>query len=89
MQQAIDPPLIHLFSTLQERGLVRADVRVPDLLLIYKTLHLGITSLWVLEGPPWQETERVMKLAVRLLCEGMEAPDETAAAPRAPRSPRR
>ena len=73
----------------EERGLVRADVRVSDLLLIYKTLHIGITSLWVLEGPPWHETGRLMKLATRLLCEGMEARDETAAARRTAPSRRR
>jgi len=73
MQKVIDPPLERLFSELQQRGAVRKDVNIPDLIVIFKMMHLGLTSTWVLEGPPWRETNRLMKEQMRLLSEGLEA----------------
>jgi AcrR family transcriptional regulator len=71
MQKTIDPPLDALFRGLQQRGLIRKDVSVPDLILIFKTVHLGLTALWAVEGPPFQFTEKTLKQEIKLFCQGL------------------
>jgi AcrR family transcriptional regulator len=71
MQKTIDPPLEALFRGLQQRGLIRRDVSVPDLILIFKTIHLGLTALWAIEGPPFQFTEKTLKQEIKLFCQGL------------------
>ena len=73
LQTVIDPPLYQLFSALQERGLMRPDVQVRDLVPIFKVIHLGLTALWAMEGSPWRQTERILKEEIRLFCKGLEA----------------
>jgi AcrR family transcriptional regulator len=72
MQQAIDPPLETLFQGLQERGLIRKDVHLPELIVTFKTIHLGLTALWAIEGPPFQQTEKTLKQEMKLFCEGLK-----------------
>jgi AcrR family transcriptional regulator len=71
MQKTIDPPLEALFRGLQQRRLIRKDVSVPDLILIFKTIHLGLTALWAVEGPPFQFTEKTLKQEIKLFCQGL------------------
>jgi AcrR family transcriptional regulator len=71
MQKTIDPPLEALFRGLQERGLMRKDVRLPKLVVIFKTIHLGLTALWAVEGPPFQFTEKTLKQEIKLFCQGL------------------
>lgn len=71
MQKTIDPPLDALFRGLQQRGLIRKDVSVPDLVLIFKTIHLGLTALWAVEGHPFQFTEKTLKQEIKLFCQGL------------------
>jgi AcrR family transcriptional regulator len=73
IQTIIDPPLRVLFSSLQHRGLVRADIDVAVLIQLFKVVHLGLTALWAIEGPPWSGTETVVKQEIRLFCEGVGA----------------
>ena len=72
MQKAIDPPLERLFRSLQERGVMRGDVSLPELIMVFKTIHLGLTALWAVEGPPFQATERTLKREMTLFCEGLK-----------------
>lgn len=72
MQQAIDPPLEKLFERLQQRGAIRQDVKIPDLIMCFKTMHLGLTALWAVEGPPFRTTERIVRQEMTLLCKGLE-----------------
>jgi AcrR family transcriptional regulator len=72
MQKAIDPPMEKLFRALQERGLLRRDVSLPELIVIFKTMQLGLTALWAVEGPPFRATEYVLKQEIRLFCEGLK-----------------
>jgi AcrR family transcriptional regulator len=72
MQTVIDPPLEQLFRRLQERGRVRADAPVDQLVLAFKTIQLGLTGLWAIEGPPWREIRRVVKRQMQWFCEGVE-----------------
>jgi hypothetical protein len=60
-----------LFRGLQERGLIRKDVPPPELVLIFKTIHLGLTALWAVEGPPFQFTEKTLKQEIKLFCQGL------------------
>lgn len=71
LQKAIDPPLRELFGTLQRRGLLRTDVDTERLVLAFKVVHLGLTGAWVVEGPPWRGSERMVDEQMRLWCEGL------------------
>ncbi len=73
MQRFIDPPLESLFLALQERRLMRSDIEIPGLILVFKTIHLGLTALWSIEGPPFVATEKALKLEMMLFCEGLKA----------------
>jgi AcrR family transcriptional regulator len=72
MQKAIDPPLEALFLGLQQRGLLRQDVHLGELILAFKTIHMGLSALWAIEGPPFQQTEKTLKLEMKLFCEGLK-----------------
>jgi AcrR family transcriptional regulator len=71
MQKVVDPPLEALFTSLRERNAIRDDVPVPRLVMVFKTMHLGLTALWAVEGPPFSQTELTMKHEIRLFCEGL------------------
>jgi AcrR family transcriptional regulator len=71
MQKSIDENLNALFSRLQARGLARKDVPAADLVAVFKTLHLGLTALWAIEGPPFGASERVLKQEIKLFCQGI------------------
>lgn len=71
MQKVIDPPLEALFTGLQERGLMRKDLSLPDLIVVFKTMHMGLTALWAVEGPPFRGTEQVLKQEIKVFCQGV------------------
>jgi len=71
MQKAVDPPLEALFLGLQKRGLLRKDLHLPELIIIFKTIHLGLSALWAIEGPPFRQTEKILKQEIKLFCEGL------------------
>ena len=72
MQKVIDPPLEALFSELQQRGRIRTDLDVAELVLVFKTVHLGLTALWAVEGPPFTQVSRVVERELTLFGEGLE-----------------
>jgi AcrR family transcriptional regulator len=72
MQTVIDPPLEALFTELQQRGAIRSDVALPELVLVFKTIQLGLTGLWAVEGPPFQQTARIVEQEITLFCKGLE-----------------
>jgi AcrR family transcriptional regulator len=73
MQKWIDPPLELLFRSLRERGMIREDIEPQDILLAFKTAQMGLTSLWAMEGPPFGETARMVRLQMKLFSEGLKA----------------
>lgn len=75
LQTVIDPPLQDFFSTLQRRGLVREDVSLQDLVQLFKIIHVGLMTTWVMEGPPWQATHRLLQEQMKVFCEGIERRD--------------
>ncbi|MBL8232169.1 MAG: TetR/AcrR family transcriptional regulator [Bryobacterales bacterium] len=71
MQTAIDRTLTTFFGRLQERGLVQRHVAMEDLRLNFKTMHLGLTMLWALEGSPWRQTRRILRSQMSMFAKGI------------------
>ncbi len=71
LQTIIDPPLVQLFSALQNDGLLRPDTPMQALVLHFKTVHFGLSATWALEGPPWRGTKKTLPEQVHLFCQGM------------------
>jgi AcrR family transcriptional regulator len=71
MQKVIDPPLRKLFEGLRKRRLIRQDLNIEALVIIFKTMHMGLVMLWAIEGPPFRGTDQVMNQEIKLLCEGI------------------
>jgi len=73
MQTWDDPALQSVFQTMDERKMMRRDIDLPDLVIAFKTVQLGLTGLWATEGPPFTQTARVLKLQMKLFSEGLKA----------------
>jgi AcrR family transcriptional regulator len=71
MQKYIDPPLQSLFATFEKRGLLRADIDISQLIMSFKTMHLGLTALWAVEGPPFQQTSKVVRQQMQFFTQGI------------------
>lgn len=71
MQKTIDPPLQALFQGLQQRERLRKDLDIAPLIVTFKTIHLGLTALWAIEGPPFRQTEITLRHEMKLFCEGL------------------
>jgi AcrR family transcriptional regulator len=71
MQKHIDPPLQSLFAALERRQALRADIDVPRLILSFKTMHLGLTALWAVEGPPFEHTTQQVRQQMQFFTEGI------------------
>ena len=71
MQKHIDPPLQSLFASLERRQALRAGIDVPRLILSFKTMHLGLTALWAVEGPPFTQTTHVVRQQMQFFTEGI------------------
>jgi AcrR family transcriptional regulator len=72
IQEILDPPLIRLFTALQKRGVMRSDIDMATLVGAFKIMHLGLTVLWAIEGPPWPHMADAVREQVRLFCSGIE-----------------
>jgi AcrR family transcriptional regulator len=72
MQRFIDPPLERLFLEFQQRGEIDQKFSLPELVLLFKTAHMGLSALWAIEGPPFHATSHVVQLEMRALCEGLK-----------------
>jgi len=71
MQKYIDPPIHSLFASLEERGQLRADIDLPQLIMSFKTMHLGLTALWAVEGPPFEQTADVVRQQMQFFTQGI------------------
>ena len=71
MQKAIDPPLEAFFAGLQRCGVLRKDVNLAELAVIFKTMHMGLSALWAVEGPPFRHTQHTLHEAMKLFAEGL------------------
>ena len=66
------PPLVELFTALQERKLIRSDEEITALVEAFKVMLLGLTVSWAIEGPPWASHARVTTNQIRLFCNGIK-----------------
>jgi hypothetical protein len=71
MQKYIDPPLQSLFAALEERGALRPEIDLPQLIMSFKTMHMGLTALWAVEGPPFEQTAHVVRQQMQFFTEGI------------------
>jgi hypothetical protein len=62
-----------MFLALQNGGAIRADLSIGDLTLVFTNMHLGLSALWAIEGPPFQATDYALQREIALFCEGLEA----------------
>jgi AcrR family transcriptional regulator len=72
MQKVIDPPLESLFHELKRRRRIRANIDIPKLVVAFKTIHVGITCVWAVEGPPFTGTEQILKFQMELFSKGLQ-----------------
>jgi AcrR family transcriptional regulator len=61
-----------MFLALQNRGAIRADLSIGDLTLVFTNMHLGLSALWAIEGPPFQATDYALQREIAIFCEGLE-----------------
>lgn len=71
MQKVIDPPLEAFFAGLQRRGLIKSEIDLSPLIISFKTMQMGLTTLWAIEGPPFHATKAVVRKQMKFLCEGI------------------
>jgi AcrR family transcriptional regulator len=73
IQKATDPPLEKLFGNFMERGTIRSGLSLENVIFSFKTIHLGVTALWAVEGPPFHGTERTVQQTMKMFCQGIQA----------------
>jgi AcrR family transcriptional regulator len=73
MQKVIDPPLESLFRELKRRRIMRANIDIPKLIVAFKTMHVGLTCVWAVEGPPFKAATEILKFQMELFSKGLEA----------------
>jgi AcrR family transcriptional regulator len=71
MQKSIDPPLESLFTQLRDRGLLRPGIDLQQLIMSFKTMHLGLTALWAVEGPPFRQTAQTVRRKMQFFSQGI------------------
>jgi AcrR family transcriptional regulator len=72
MQKYVDPPLQSLLAALEERGALRPGIDLPQLVMSFKTMQLGLTALWAVEGPPFEHTAQVVRQQMQFFTEGIQ-----------------
>ena len=75
MQRVINPPLERMFEQLRARGAISSREPLARLVLAFKTIHLGLSALWAIEGPPFRSTYELVDLSMRLFGRSLAAPE--------------
>ncbi len=68
----VDLALAALFERLLARPGMRRSTPVAELVLSFKTMNLGLTAIWVLEGPPFIGARMLTRRHMFLLAKGLE-----------------
>jgi AcrR family transcriptional regulator len=71
-QARLDEALSALFERLLARPGMRRSTPVAELVLSFKTMNLGLTAIWVLEGPPFIGARMLTRRHMLLLAKGLE-----------------
>jgi AcrR family transcriptional regulator len=76
-QAAMDQAMTDFFDILS----ARADLpdrpvaaATSELVLTFKTLQLGLSALWAIEGPPFAGARRLSEIEMNLFARGLECP---------------
>jgi AcrR family transcriptional regulator len=72
IQKYTDPPLQSLLTELQQRGKLRPDLDLAQLIMSLKTMHLGLTAFWAIEGPPFRHTVQTVRWQMQFFSEGIK-----------------
>jgi AcrR family transcriptional regulator len=71
IQQSVDAPIRELLSELRERRLLRPDIELANLTMIFKMHLFGLTIAWLNDRPPYRATARLVRQAARLFAQGI------------------
>jgi len=71
-QAQLDAAIGALFTRLLARPGMVSGRTIADLVLSFKTLHLGLSALWTLEGPPFAAARALTRQHMLLLAKGLE-----------------
>ena len=72
-QALLDEALGGLFDRLIATSGKEPSQSIPDLILSFKTMHLGLSALWALEGPPFATARMLMQRHMALLAKEIES----------------
>lgn len=72
-QQTMDTALGTFFRTLQARGDCDGEADIETLILTFKVMHMGLSALWAMEGPPFATARRMTEIQMTLFAKGLTA----------------
>jgi AcrR family transcriptional regulator len=70
-QALFDRALGDLLEAMKKRDLVRAALKPAEFALAFKTLQMGLSALWAIEGPPFEATRRMTRVHMSSFGEGL------------------
>jgi AcrR family transcriptional regulator len=71
-QEQFDAAIGALIGRLLARPGMRRSTPLPELVLSFRTMHLGLTASWALEGPPFIGARMMARRHTLLLAKGLE-----------------
>lgn len=71
-QAQLDEALGALFRRLVAQSETKAPVSIEEQVMSFKTMHFGISAIWVLEGPPFAAARMLTRRHMTLLAKGLE-----------------
>jgi AcrR family transcriptional regulator len=71
-QEQLDMAIGGLFARLLTRPGMASGLAIADLIMSFKTMHLGISAIWTLEGPPFAAARALARQHMFLLAKGLE-----------------
>jgi hypothetical protein len=72
MQPDVESTLRSLFDSLRAHGRIRKDIDIETVVLVFKTMHLGLSAVWAMTEAPTRAIDELCASSVRLLCRGLE-----------------
>lgn len=72
MQTGADNTLRSLFDSLRTRGRIRKNIDIENVILVFKTMHLGLSAAWAITEAPTRAIDELCASSVQLFCRGLE-----------------
>ena len=70
-QQTMDAALGDFFRALLARDDCDGEADIETLILTFKVMHMGLSSLWAMEGPPFVTARRMTEIQMTLFAKGL------------------